>query len=303
MLAMVNPQHNLMKAWVLAIRPKTLPAAAAPVVVGSALAYASERLQVGTALVCLLTALLLQVGSNLANDVFDYEKGADREGRLGPLRVTQAGLLAPGQVKRGMWFVFGLTAVLGLFLVWQGGWVIMVLGLAAILSAIAYTGGPYPLGYHGLGDIFVFVFFGLAATAGTYYLQTGVVSVQAWWMSVAMGFLTVNILVVNNLRDIASDRQVSKRTLVVRFGERAALTQYCLQTIGAYGILLMLWLKGLIQAWGLLPFVTIPVSVYWLGFISKNRGTTLNKALAGAGQLELLYGVLFAVGMALAGIG
>ena len=288
-----------MRAWMLAIRPKTLPAASAPVLVGSALAYAAGALQVGTALICLLTALLLQVGSNLANDVFDYEKGADAGERMGPLRVTQAGLLSPRQVKMGMWLVFGVTAILGLYLVWRGGWVILLLGLAAIVSAIAYTGGPYPLGYHGLGDVFVFIFFGLAATAGTYYLQSGTVSPAAWWMAVAMGFLTVNILVVNNLRDIDSDRAVSKRTLAVRYGEKSALVQYGLQALAAYGILAVLWMGGMISAWGLLPGITIPGAIYWLGFMARNNGKSLNKALAGSGQLELVYACLFALGMIL----
>lgn len=255
----------------------------------------------GPALVCLVAALLLQVGSNLANDVFDYEKGADTGERMGPIRVTQAGLLSPAAVKRGMWLVFGVTAMLGLYLVWVRGWVILVLGLAAIVSAIAYTGGPFPLGYHGLGDVFVFIFFGLAATAGTYYVQSGVVSATAWWMAIAMGFLTVNILVVNNLRDIASDRRAEKRTLAVRFGARAALAQYGILAMGAYAVPLGLWTMGSLSAWGLLPEVTLPLAIYWWVFIRNHTGRVLNKALAGSGQLELFYALLFAVGMILAG--
>lgn len=292
---------NVRQAWWLAIRPKTLPAAAAPVVVGSALAYVTGEFMLVPALVCLLAALLLQVGSNLANDVFDYEKGADAGERMGPLRVTQAGLLTPGEVKGGMWLVFGVTALMGLYLMWLGGWVILVLGLAAIVSAIAYTGGPFPLGYHGLGDVFVFIFFGLAATAGTYYVQSGAVTGTAWWMATAMGFLTVNILVVNNLRDIASDRRAAKRTLAVRFGARAALVQYGLLAVGAYAIPVGLWMKGSLSIWGLLPVFTLPLAVYWWAFIRKRTGRVLNKALAGSGQLELFYALLFALGMVLAG--
>lgn len=295
----INRNVNPFSTWILAIRPKTLPAATAPVLVGTALAYADHQFSIAPFIACLLTALLLQVGSNLANDVFDYERGADQGERVGPLRVTQAGLLSPRQVKQGMWFVFGLTALLGIYLVWLGGWVFMVLGLAAIVSAIAYTGGPYPLGYHGLGDLFVFCFFGLVATTGTYYVQAGVVSSTAWWMSVAMGLLTVNILVVNNFRDIENDRRVGKRTLAVRFGETAAQTQYALQVLGAYAILVYLVLTGKISSWGLLPILTIPIAIYWMGYILRNKGATLNKALAGTGQLELFYACLFAVGVVL----
>ncbi len=298
---MADQNTKISHAWWLAIRPKTLPAAAAPVVVGSALAYNADRFMLAPALVCLLAALLLQVGSNLANDVFDYEKGADAIERMGPLRVTQARLLLPGAVKRGMWLVFGVTALLGLYLVWLRGWVILAIGLAAIASAIAYTGGPFPLGYHGLGDVFVFIFFGLAATAGTYFVQSGAVSTAAWLMAIAMGFLTVNILVVNNLRDIESDRQVNKRTLAVRFGKRAAYVQYSLMAVGAYAIPLLLWFRGSLNCWGFLPWLTIPLAVYWGIFIRKSTGRNLNKALAGSGQLELIYALLFAIGMVLAG--
>jgi 1,4-dihydroxy-2-naphthoate polyprenyltransferase len=159
--------------WLLAIRPRTLPAAAAGVVMGGALAWRDGFLRLDALLACLFAALLLQIGSNLANDVFDFERGTDTPERLGPTRVTQAGLLRPSEVKIGMAVVFGLAALFGLYLAWFGGWPIIIIGVAAILSAIAYTGGPFPLGYYGLGDIFVFIFFGLASVAGTYYVQAG----------------------------------------------------------------------------------------------------------------------------------
>ena len=168
--------------WMLAIRPKTLPAATAPVIVGGSLAYLSDGFRLGGFFVCLLVALLLQIGSNLANDVFDFEKGVDRAERLGPTRVTQSGMLTPNQVKSGMVVVFGISSVLGVYLIYEGGWPILILGVAAILSAVAYTGGPYPLGYHGLGDLFVFIFFGLAATTGTYYILVGTINTAAWMM-------------------------------------------------------------------------------------------------------------------------
>ncbi|MEW5941883.1 MAG: 1,4-dihydroxy-2-naphthoate octaprenyltransferase, partial [Chloroflexota bacterium] len=167
---------SLFQIWWLAIRPKTLPAAASGVVMGSALAWRDGTFQPLPALAALLVALLLQIGSNVANDVFDFERGADTPERLGPTRVTQAGLLTPAQVKRGMWVIFGLAASCGLYLAWLRGPVVIAIGLAAILSAIAYTGGPFPLGYYGLGDLFVFIFFGLAAVSGTYFVQAGSVT-------------------------------------------------------------------------------------------------------------------------------
>ncbi len=175
--------------WLLAIRPRTLPAAAAGVIMGSALAWRDGYFRWDAFLVCLLVALLLQIGSNLANDVFDFERGTDTAERMGPTRVTQAGLLTPSQVKYGMAVVFGLAGLLGLYLAWIGGPVIIVMGAAAILSAIAYTGGPFPLGHYGLGDVFVFLFFGIAAVAGTYYIQARFVSAAAWWMTIPPGLI------------------------------------------------------------------------------------------------------------------
>jgi len=285
--------------WLIAIRPKTLPAAAAPVITGSALAFANHSFNGFIALACLVSALLLQIGSNLANDVFDYEKGADSGNRLGPTRVTQAGILSSKQVKAGIWFVFGLTALIGFYLTLRGGWPILILGVTAILSAIAYTGGPYPLGYHGFGDLFVFIFFGLGATTGTYYLQVGTVGPVVWWMASAMGCLTVSILVVNNLRDIENDRRVKKMTMAVRFGAKGAKIEYAVMLFFAYSIPLITWLLGVGSPWGMVTWFSIPLAVYWVRFINRNIGLALNKALAGTGQIELFYAVLFAMGMSL----
>ncbi len=204
------------QVWVLAARPKTLPAAAAPVLVGSAAALVGGGFHLGVFCAALLAALLLQVGANLANDVFDFHKGADAHQRLGPTRVTQAGLLLPEQVYRGMWLVFGVASLLGLYLIWMAGWPILVIGVASILAAIAYTGGPFPFGYYGLGEFFVFLFFGLAAVCGTYYAHLHSLDILAIVSSLPMGFLITAILVVNNLRDIETDRLAGKRTLAVR---------------------------------------------------------------------------------------
>jgi 1,4-dihydroxy-2-naphthoate octaprenyltransferase len=284
----------------MAIRPKTLPASTAPVIAGSALAFANNSFSFPIAIACLVSALLLQIGSNLANDVYDFEKGADSGERLGPIRVTQAGLLRPNQVKAGMWFVFGITTLLGIFLIYKGGWIILVLGVAAIISAIAYTGGPYPLGYHGLGDLFVFIFFGLGATVGTFYLQTGRVVPNVWWVAAAMGCLTVSILIVNNLRDMENDQKVGKKTLVVRLGKRWAYGEYILMLSIAYGVPLVTWIMGLSTPWVMLTWFSIPSAFRWTMFIINNSGKALNKALAGTGQNELIYAILFTIGTVVA---
>ena len=294
---MSKNKPTYLQIWLIAIRPKTLPAAAAPVIVGSALAFADHGFLFWPALACLLAALLLQIGSNLANDVFDYEKGADQEQRLGPTRVTQAGMLTPKEVKLGMLVVFSLSALLGIYLIFVGGWPILVLGLAAILSAIAYTGGPFPLGYHGLGDLFVFIFFGLAAVAGTYYVQLLSVTVAVWGMSVAMGLLTVAILVVNNLRDINNDRQTDKRTLAVRLGEQGTRLEYLVCLIGAYIVPIGLWGIGLLPVPSLLILVTIPLALRLAREIYSESGRSLNKTLAGTGRLELFFALTFALGL------
>ncbi|GAB4504280.1 MAG: 1,4-dihydroxy-2-naphthoate polyprenyltransferase [Anaerolineales bacterium] len=284
----------------LAARPKTLPAAAAGVVTGTALAWSDGRFRPGPALAALLVALLLQIGSNLANDVYDYERGADTGERQGPLRVTQAGLLTPAQVKAGMWSVFGLAALLGLYLAWQAGWVAILIGLAAILSAIAYTGGPFPLGYYGLGDVFVFLFFGLASVAGTYFVQAGSVSLPAWWMSLPIGWLIVDILVVNNLRDIVADRAAGKHTLAVRWGERGARLEYTILLAASYLILPLLAAFRILPWGSLLAFLSLPLAWRSLRTVLKQQGRPLNAALAGTGQTVLLYSLLFFLGLALA---
>ena len=188
--------------WLMAARPRTLPASAAGVVTGSALAFYDGNFHPLLALIALLVALCLQTGSNLANDVFDYERGADAQREHGPQRVTQSGLLTPGQVKAGTWVVFALAALLGAYLGLEAGWVVIWVGLAAILSAIAYSSGPFPLGYHGLGDVFVFLFFGPVSVMGTYFVQAKMISPAAGWMSIPPGLIIVAILVVNNLRDV-----------------------------------------------------------------------------------------------------
>lgn len=293
----MSDKPNFIQTWWLAIRPRTLPAAASGVAMGCALAWYDASFQLLPALACLLIALLLQIGSNVANDVFDFERGADTAERLGPVRVTQAGFLTPTQVKRGMVVIFGLAAMLGLYLAALRGWTVIWLGAAAILSAVAYTGGPYPLGYHGLGDVFVFLFFGLAAVAGTYFVQVGSVSVIAWWMSVPIGLIVTAILVVNNLRDIDSDRKAGKHTLAVRLGERGAKIEYVLCMAIAYLIVPVLVLMNLIPIGGMLAWLSLPVAVRTLRTVFTQKGRPLNAALAGTGQTAFLFSLFFWVGL------
>ena len=286
--------------WLMAARPRTLPAAAAPVIAGTGVAYFAGVFQPGLALAALAAALLLQIGANLANDVFDFQRGADTQHRLGPTRVTAAGLLTPRQVLAGMWATFGAAAVLGAYLAWVGGWPILLVGLASILAAIAYTGGPFPFGYYGLGDLFVFIFFGLAAVAGTYYVQAGAVSALAWGAAVPLGLLATAIIVVNNLRDVDTDRAAGKRTLAVRLGPQGARWEYALLVAGAYAAPVLLWAAGIAPGGALLTLVSLPRAVLWVRLVFSVSGRPLNAALAGTGQLELLYALLFAAGLILA---
>jgi 1,4-dihydroxy-2-naphthoate octaprenyltransferase len=292
----VNKNVNW-NAWMLAIRPRTLPAAAAGVIMGGTLAWHDGFLRLDALLVCLFAALLLQIGSNLANDVFDYERGTDTPERLGPTRVTQAGLLTPSQVKAGMVVVFSLAAVLGSYLAYLGGLPIILIGIAAIISAIAYTGGPFPLGYYGLGDIFVFIFFGLAAVAGTYYVQAGVVSSAAWWMTIPPGMIITAILVINNLRDLENDRKAGKHTLAVIFGERATKIQYLVCLAFAYLIMPIASWLGIVPWTSLLTWISLPIAYQAARVTLTQKGRPLNAALASTGQTALLFSLLFWAGL------
>jgi 1,4-dihydroxy-2-naphthoate octaprenyltransferase len=283
--------------WRLAIRLRTLPAAAAGVITGSALAWRDGYFRLDAALACLCTAILLQIGSNLANDVFDFERGTDTAERAGPVRVTQAGLLTPSQVKAGMLVVFGLAALFGLYLAWLGGWPIVILGLAAMLSAIAYTGGPFPLGYYGLGDLFVFLFFGLASVAGTYYVQAGFVSTAAWWMAVPAGLIVTAILVVNNLRDLENDRKAGKRTLAVILGERRTKVEYLICMIAAYLVIPLSAWMGIVPWLALVTWLSLPLTIRTVNIVLIQKGRLLNAALAETGQVALLFSILFWIGL------
>lgn len=296
---MLTEKPTLFQIWWMAIRPKTLPAAASGVVMGCALAWYDRTFQFLPALAALFVALLLQIGSNVANDVFDFERGADTSERQGPLRVTQAGLLTPVQVKRGTWVIFGLAAVCGLYLAFLRGPVVIAIGLAAILSAIAYTGGPFPLGYYGLGDLLVFVYFGLAAVAGTYFVQAGTVTPAVWWMAVPVGLIITAILVVNNLRDIENDRTVGKHTLAVRLGKRGTRVEYMTCMIVAYLAIPLAALLGIVPWFALLTWLSLPLAYKATKTVFTQQGRPLNAALAGTGQTALVFSLLFWAGILL----
>jgi 1,4-dihydroxy-2-naphthoate octaprenyltransferase len=215
------PELTPARAWILAARPATLPAAVVPVLVGTAAALAEgAQFHAFIFVMTLLCSSLIQIGTNFANDYSDFLKGADHEGRLGPVRVTQSGLISQDDVKRGIFVAFGLAVIIGGYLAWIGGWPIILIGILSVISGLAYTGGPYPLGYHGLGDLFVFVFFGVIAVTGTAYLQAGHWGVLPLTLSIPVGLLVTNILVVNNLRDLPTDIVAGKRTLATRIGDR-----------------------------------------------------------------------------------
>jgi len=287
-----------MRVWLLAARPATLTAGVVPVVVGSALAARDGSFRAGPAAAALLGGLLIQIGTNFANDVDDFERGADTEQRLGPARATQQGLLSPRQVRRAAWLCFGAAAAVGLYLVAVSGWPILLLGIAAILSGLAYTGGPWPLGYHGLGDVFVFLFFGLAAVLGTYYVQANAVSSPALLGAISVGALATAILVVNNARDVGTDRVAGKRTLAVRFGEGAARIEFLVLLAAAYFVPVCLWAAGGFTTWVLLPLLTLPLALALARRFNRAAdGAAFNAALRNTARLHGIFGMLLGVGL------
>lgn len=285
--------------WLLAARPKTLPAALAPVVVGTAVAIAEDRFHLVAALAAVAVALLLQIGANFANDVFDFRRGADTAERLGPIRVVQSGLIAPEAVLRATLLTLGLAIIPGAYLTWRGGWSILLLGVAALVAALAYTGGPVPLGYFGLGDLFVFLFFGLVAVAGTAYVQTRDLTTLALLAAVPIGCLATAILVVNNLRDLATDAAAGKRTLAVRLGASGTRWEYLLLLTVGYLTPPVAWLAGSIGGWWWLPWLSLPVAVPLARRLWTTTGAALNPLLGATARLEILFAVLFAVAIVL----
>jgi 1,4-dihydroxy-2-naphthoate octaprenyltransferase len=286
------------QTWWLATRPKTLSIAVVPVLVGTCLAW-SERgaIEPLVALAALLAAVLIQAGTNLYNDAVDFERGVDTAHRAGPRRVTAQGWLSPRQVKRGAHLSFAVALLLGVFLVWVGGWPILVVGLLSIAAGYAYTGGPMPLAYTGLGELFVWLFFGVAAVMGSYYLQLHTLGWGAFAAGAAVGLLATAVLVVNNYRDLESDRTSGKHTLAVRLGPAATRAEYASLLGGAF--LLLFALRGT-DEWVLLPWLLLPwvLRLLWR-FYREPIGPVFNQLLARTAQLQLAYGLLLSLGLLL----
>lgn len=294
------PSVSTSRAWIMAARPKTLTAAVAPVLAGTGLAALHDAVAWGPAVAALVGAVLIQIGTNLANDYYDFVRGGDTEERVGPVRVTQAGILAPQIVKRGVVVVLGAAMLVGVYLVWVAGWPIVWIGLASVACAVLYTGGPFPLAYHGLGDVFVFVFFGLVAVGGTYYVQALAWPVDALVAGAALGALNTAILVVNNLRDIETDRAANKRTLAVRLGVNGTRAEFLgLLGIAAaapvYGTLRLAWPATALLALAALPLAVGPIRAV-LGFGDPRE---LLPALGGTARVVVAYGALLALGLGL----
>lgn len=298
-----RPQPTPLQIWLEAARPRTLPAAAAPVVLGTALAAFRDTAAWLPALAALAGALLIQVATNFANDYYDHEHGADTEERVGPTRVTAAGLVPPQTVKRAMLLTLAAALLVGVYLVAVGGWPIVIIGLVSLVLAVAYTGGPFPLAYNGLGDVFVFVFFGLIAVAGTYYVQALSFPLEAWWLGAGAGALSTAILVVNNLRDRDTDAKVGKRTLAVRLGRRATELEYAVllglaAAVPLVGIAAFGWPVSVLLSAGALA----PARRGWRMVSGFEHPRELLPALGVTAAALLLYALGMALGFAVASL-
>ena len=285
--------------WLQATRPKTLAAGAVPVVIGTGLAFGQGLGRWLPAAAALVGALFIQIGTNLANDYYDFRRGADTSERLGPVRVTQSGLIAPATVLTAALLCFGVALTVGLYLVLVGGWPIALLGTLSLLCGFLYTGGPAPLAYLGLGDLFVLAFFGFGAVAGTYFVQAGSLTPAAAWASIPAGALATAILAVNNLRDESTDAKAGKRTLVVRWGASAGKIEYCLMIAAAFAAPLGMWVSGITGPWPLLSWLCAPLALAPLRRVLTQSRGALNPALGATARVELVFGILFAIGLSL----
>ena len=290
-------QLSFFEKWYLAARPKTLWAAVGPVILGTALAYADGRFHWPSALAALLIGLLIQIGANFANDYFDFVNGTDTHDRLGPMRLTQAGHIAPRTMKKAFVLVFALAFVLGLYLIWRGGWPVLLVGVLSILFAILYTGGPVPLGYIGLGDLLAFLFFGPVAVAGTYYVQALTLTTPVLIAGLGPGFLSTAILVVNNFRDRETDRRTGKHTMAARFSPAFSRFEYVLMILLAALVPVFLWLDLHRHAYAMATLlIFIPAFPLIKTMFTHDGGPVLNEVLAGTGKLMLIYSLIFAIG-------
>jgi len=290
---------NRFQVWFLALRPRTLPAAVSPVIVGTALAFKVGHFDYVAALLALSFSLLIQIGTNFANDYFDFKKGADSENRVGPKRVVAIGLVTPKAMRNATTLVFTAAFISGLFLVSRGGVWMIAVGVASILSGIWYTAGRYALAYTGLADIFVFIFFGLVAVSCTFYVQVGHMNLDAFLAAIPIGLLTTNILVVNNYRDMETDALAHKRTLVVRFGRSYARMQFAVSQVLSFVVPVYLWFKGY-QPSICIPLLLIPLAFSHYRRLSKSKNPQEQIVLLGdTGKLLALYAITFSLGLVL----
>jgi 1,4-dihydroxy-2-naphthoate octaprenyltransferase len=285
------------QSWFLASRPKTLLAAVVPVLVGSALAISMKKFFLPYSIVALFCSILIQVGTNFTNDLYDYLKGADSQKRKGPRRVLASGLISINEMKMAIILVFGLAFVLGLYLVFSVSLLILWVGIISIIAGIIYTAGPFPLAYNGLGDLFVFLFFGVVGTMGTFYLHTQEISLLSFVASIPVGALITNILIVNNYRDIEEDREANKKTLAVILGRNFTRWQYILLISACYLISLILNFQFNYSVWIFLPYLTLPITIVLIRMLYKYDGAELNKTLELTARFAGLYGLLFSIGL------
>ena len=288
------------RIWLMAARPRTLPAAVAPVLVGTALAGYFHVFHPLRFIAALVGAIFIQVGTNLSNDYSDARRGADAEDRLGPVRVTAGGLVPPKQVLVATYLSFGVAVLAGVYLVAVAGWQLLLVGAASILAGVLYTGGPKPYGYEGLGELFVFLFFGIVAVAGSFFVQVTHLDWEAFALAIPVGLLAAGILMVNNARDIDTDRRAGKRTLAVRLGRRRARTLFAATVYLAFLLTPITWLFGPTEPWVLLPWLTLPIAAQVVRAVrNRSDGPSLNQALAQTGILQLAFCTLLAAGLLL----
>jgi len=291
---------NPVRIWVMAARPKTLPLGVAPVLVGTALAGYLHVFHPLRFVAALLGSVFIQIGANLSNDYSDARRGADTEDRLGPVRVTAGGLVPPRQVLIATYVTFGLAVLCGVYLIAVAGWQLLLIGVASIIAGVLYTGGPRPYGYEGLGEVFVFLFFGFAAVAGSYFAQVRDFSWESLVLSVPVGLIAAAVLVVNNTRDIDTDRRANKRTLAVRVGRENSRRMFAAMLLISYPVALIPWIFGPLRPWLLLVFLSLPLAATVIRIVSTHSdGPSLNKALAKTGQLQLVFCVLLSAGLLL----
>ncbi len=288
------------RIWILASRPRTLPAAIAPVLVGTALAASEDEFHALPFAAALVGSIFIQIGTNLSNDYSDARRGADTEDRLGPVRVTAGGLMPPRHVLVGTYIAFSIAVAAGLYLAAVAGWELLLVGVASILAGVLYTGGPRPYGYEGLGELFVFVFFGIVAVVGSYYVQTEELRWEAFALAVPVGLLSSAILVVNNVRDIDTDRRAGKRTLAVKLGRDRARQLFSAMVVLSFLAPVVTFAVGGLTAWLLISLIALPLAVPLIRTVSSHTdGPALNGALAGTGRLLAVFSLLLATGVVL----